>query len=263
MISSFHRSILIRELLKKIETWKLPETKERFYKGFSTNPMIPSFGIDRDDDGYFYSSDNLVAYCNLRTGYVFRIRKEWGEQDWNCYNELYQLGLSNGKFRIDVPLYRQDVAVDGSTWEYAELQSPNKEYGVNFNDDVFEWPELIDGYIPNPEITDSFREQIVTYYKEFIDQSFEIMSAAVSIAEKNNVGLPNNLVYPSTRFKDSVGYFWSDFDQSQWTHSKSLFLQHSIAMLDGSLNWAQMCGCLNVSDLNVCSTYARTKWLAI
>lgn len=263
MISSFHRSILLRELLKKIETWKLPETKERFFKGLSTNTTVPSFGIDRDDSGYFYSSDNLVAYCNLRTGQVFRMRKEWNAQDWVCYNELHQLGLSSGKFRIDVPMYRQEISVDGSIWEYAELQSPNKEYGLNFNDDVFEWPELVDGYIPNPEINDSFRGQVAVYYKEFIDQAFEITSAAVSIAGKNNVGLPSNLVYPSSRFKDSVGHFWSDFDQSEWIYDKAAFLQHSIAILEGSLGFAQMCGCLDDSRLADCSTYARTKWTTI
>lgn len=263
MISAFQRSAIIKELRKKIETWKLPETKERFYKGLSTNLAVPSFGIDQNVDGYFYSSYNLVAYCNLRTGHVFRIRRAWNVHDWTCYNELYQIGLSSGKFRIDIPLYRQEISVDGSVWEYAELQSPNKEYGFNFNDDVFEWPELIDGYIPNPGIDDSFKDQLVLYYKEFVDQAFEIMSAAVSIAEKNNVGLPSNLVHPSSRFKDSVGHFWSDFDQSEWICGKSVFSQYSIAMLEGSLGFAQMCGCLDDSRLADCSTYARTKWTTI
>jgi hypothetical protein len=263
MISSFQRSILIRELLNKVKSWNLPATQEKFYKGFYTNPLVPSFGIDQDDNGYFYYSDNLVAYCNIRTGYVFRIRKEWSEQDWNCYNELYQQGLSSGKFRIDVPLYRQEIKIDGATWEYVELLSPNKEYGLNFNDDVFQWPELTDGHIPNPTITDSFRDQVVAYYKEFIDQAFEIMSAAATIAEKNNVGLPSNLVYPSTRFKDSVGYFWSDFDQSEWLHDKLTLIDHSITMINGSLEFAQMCGCLDTDRLTECLTYARTKWTTI
>ncbi len=263
MISSFQRTIIIRELRKKIEAWKLPATKERFYNNFSTNLSVPDFGIDQDDGGYFYSSDNLVAYCNLRTGHIFRIRKVWKAADWICYNELYQLGLSSGKFRIDIPLYRQEISIDGRAWEYAELQSPNKEYGLNFNDDVFEWPELIDGYIPNPGITDSFKDQISLYYKEFIDQAVEIITAAATIAEKNNVGLPSNLVYPSSRFKDSIGHFWSDFDQSEWVHDKSSFIEHSILILEGSLGFAQMCGCLDNARLADCSTYARTKWTTI
>lgn len=263
MLTSFQRSMFVKQLRDKQAQWKLPETKEKFYKNFSTNPFIPSFGIDRDDNGYTYTSDNLVAYCNLRTGLIVRIRKEWNAKDWICYNELYQLGLSSGKFRIDVPLYKQEISVDGSSWEYAELQSPNKEYGVNFNDDVFTWPELIDGYIPNPKINDSFKDQVAVYYKEFIDQAFEIMAAAASIADKNNAGLPNNLIYPSTRFKDSVGHFWSDFDQNEWKYNKLDFAEHSVAILEGYLGFAQMCGCLDDSRLADCSTYARTKWTTI
>jgi hypothetical protein len=128
---------------------------------------------------------------------------------------------------------------------------------------VFEWPELIDGHIPNPAITDAIKDQVVAYYKDFIDQAFEIMSAAATIAEKNNTGLPGNLVYPSTRFKDSVGYFWSDFDQSQWSNDKLTLIHHSTTMLNGSLEFAQMCGCLDTGRLVECLTYARTKWPTI
>jgi len=263
MMLSFQRAIFIKELLDKLEYWMRPETKALFYKDFNTNPSMPDMGIERNADGYFYLSDELISYCNLRNGYIIRIRKHWDLLDWTCYTQLYQKGLETKKFRIDIPIYREEILINNHVWEYAELQSPGNDYGQNFNNDIFEWPELINGIEPNPEIDDTLRDSVADYYKNFIDQAFEIMSAAAVIAENNNIGLPSNLVYPSTRFKDSVGHFWSDFDQTRWGIDKSLFITHSIGMLEGSLNFVKVCGVLDDSRVNSCLTYARSKWTTI
>jgi hypothetical protein len=259
----FQRSILIGEMLKKLDYWKLPETKETYYTGLSTNSDVPKFGIERDDNGYFYLSDDLISYCNLRNGFIFRIRKYWNVTDWTCYSQLHQAGLSSNKFRMDTPLYREEISIENTTWEYAELQSPNQEYGLNFNDDVFEWPELTNGVTPNSSITDSDRNQVALYYKDFADQAAEVLSAAVQIASDNNVGLPSNLIYSSTRFKDSIGYFWSDFVQNQWVHNKDDMIDHSIIVYTSSLRFAQVCGVLDETRVNDCLTYARTRWTTI
>jgi len=258
----FQRAIFINELQDKLKYWMLPETKQSFYKGLSTNPLVPNTGIERNTDGYFYLSDDLISYCNLRTGYVIRIRKNWRLLDWHCYTQLYQKGVETGKFRIDVPLYREEITINDHVWEYAELQSP-KEYGINFNDDVFQWPELIDGYVPNPEITDSLRDQVAEYYKEFIDQTVELAKYAVEVANDNGAGMPKNLAQPYNRFKDADGYFWSDFDQDQWTYSNAEIIMYSLAVLEGSIRFAQVCGVLDEPRVNSCLTYARSKWTTI
>lgn len=260
---SFQRAIFIKELLDKLEYWMRPETKALFYKDLNTNPTIPDMGIERNADGYFYLSDELISYCNLRNGHIVRIRKRWNLLDWSCYTQLYHKGLETAKFRIDIPIHREEILIDNHVWEYAELRSPGSDYGQNFNNDIFQWPELINGITPNPNIDDTLRDSVAAYYNNFIDQAFNIMSAAASIAEKNNVGLPSNLAYSSTRFKDSTGYFWSDFDQTQWTTKKPFFVEHSIEMLEGSLNFVKVCGVLDNSRVNNCLTYARSKWITI
>lgn len=263
MMLSFQRAIFIKGLLDKLEYWMLPETKESFYKGFSTDVTIPDMGIERNDDGYFYLSDDLVSYCNLRNGYVIRIRKHWNLSDWTCYTQLYQKGLETGKFRIDVPLYREEILINDHVWEYAELQAPGNNYGENFNNDVFEWPELINGIDPNPSIDDTIRDSVAQYYKDFVDQTIEIAKYALEIANNNGTGMPENLTQPSGRFKDADGYFWSNFDQDQWIYDNDAIVRYSQTMLEGSMRFAQVCGVIDESRVDDCLTYARSKWTTI
>jgi hypothetical protein len=148
--------------------------------------------------------------------------------------------------------------------QFKSLLGNGKQFGIlDFNDDVFEWPELTNGVTPNSSITDSDRNQVALYYKDFADQAAEVLSAAVQIASDNNVGLPSNLIYSSTRFKDSIGYFWSDFDQNQWVHNKDDMIDHSIIVYTSSLRFAQVCGVLDETRVNDCLTYARTRWTTI
>lgn len=263
MLSTFQRNLIIKKLQSKYEHWKNPETKFTFYKGMPTNSQIPNFGIERDESGYFYLSDNLIAYCNLLNGYVCRIRRNWSQQDWDCYTELYQLGKQNNLFRIDIPLYKQEVFLDNYQWEYAELQSPNMDYGRNYNDDVFSWPELTNGIQVNPNITEDFKDSVAVYYKEFADQTAEILTYAIQVSKKYDTGLPGRLCRPSTRFKDSDGYFWSDFDQDSWIHEKDEVINYALIIFEGSLQFAKVCGVLDDNRIKDCMDYVRAKWTTI
>jgi hypothetical protein len=265
MLTSFQRSMFIQQLRDKHTQWQLPETKEIYFKNFKTAPQewAPSFGIERDSNGYFYLSDNLFAYCNLRNGLIVRMRKNWKETDWQCYTELYQLSKQTGEFRVDVPLYREVFNVGGSNWEYAELKSPLGDYGKNFNDDVFEWPELTNGLKPNASITDEYRQQVAQYHKDFVDQALIVLKYAVQVSEKYNVGLPINLCRPSTRYKDQNGYFWSDFDQDQWNTEKHNALEYFLNIFAGTLYFALACGVIDENKLNETLEYAREKWTTI
>jgi hypothetical protein len=263
MLSSYQRSFIIKQLRSKYSYWKNPETKFLFFKGLPTNSQIPAFAIERDNNGYFYLSDELIAYCDLRNGYVCRMRKNWRAKDWECYKELYTIGQQTGRFRIDIPKHREEFTVDGSRWEYAELQSPNNDYGQNYNDDVFQWPELIDGYYPNEGIDDNCRDSVSQYFKDLIDQTAMVLYHASLIADKHNVGLPGTLCRPSTRFKDAQGYFWSDFDQNMWVERKNEVVQYALIILQGSLQFAKACGVLDDTRIEDCTNYAREKWTTI
>jgi hypothetical protein len=263
MLTSEQRNSVMQQLQSKCEYWRNPETKFLFFKGFTTNPQIPDFAIERDDNGYFYLSDELIAYCDLRNGYICRMRKKWRAEDWECYNELYQASENTKEFRIDIPRCRAIITVGEDDWEYAELQSPNNDYGLNFNDDVFEWPELTNGVEPNKDITSSYQDQIADYHKEFVDHAYVILKHADQIAKKYGVGLPKNLGRPSTRFRDDIGYFWSDFDQDEWEVEKEKAIIHYLGIFERTLIFAKLCGVLDDTRVDDVLQYAREKWITI
>jgi hypothetical protein len=256
------REDIKRQLIEKQVWWIGSDLKTSTYNNLPTNPLMPKFNLERDQDGYFYISDALVSYCNLRTGEIFRIRKYWEEKDWLCYDQLYQKGLEVG-FRVDIPVHKETVEVLGNTWEYAEFVSPRNDYGKNYNDDVFLWPELTDGIIPNSAITDDFRNQTKSYYIEFVDQVAVIIKEAKNIAIENMCGLPLGLSYIFNRYHDDQGYFWSDLDQFTWTRTGSDVLADAMLYLKGTLVFAVVCGVITEQQGVEVENYAREQWAQI
>jgi hypothetical protein len=256
------RNETIQILREKAVWWDHTDLKNTAYNNLDINPFMPRFTTERDDNGYFYSSDTLVNYCNLRTGEIFRIRRNWADKDWSCYNQLYQRGIDVG-FRIDIPIYREIVEVNGENWEYAELRSPGNDYGQNYNDDVFQWPELTNGLIANAEIDDEFRNRVKSYYIEFVDQVGTIIKEAKNIAIENMCGLPLGLSYIFNRYRDDHGFFWSDFDQFTWTRTGSDVLADSMLYLKGTLMFGVVCGAIDEQRSVEVTNYARDLWAQI
>lgn len=263
MISSFQRNLIQVELRKRLDQWRDPSYQSQAYAGLTVNPNVTKFVTERDQDGYYYISGELIAYCNLRNGLIFRIRKNHFNKDWTCYTELAAKGTETGSFRIDTPLFSQAIETNDGTWEYAELQSPGNDYGQNFNDDVFSWPELTNGLTPNAGITEELKTQVADYFRAFVDQSFVITREAKLIAEKNGCGLPLYLCYIFNRYKDNTGYFWSDFDQYSWTNTKEVVVADALARLAEALVFGKTCGVLDDVKLGEVYQYAREKWAAI
>jgi hypothetical protein len=256
------REQIIQQLIEKEIWWLGTDLKNSNYNNLETNPYVPRFKIDRTDDGYFYTSDSLVSYCDLKTGEIFRIRRYWENKDWNCYNQLYQKGLELG-FRIDIPLYKDTVEVNGEQWEYAEFRSPGNDYGKNYNDDVFLWPELTNGVVPNSVIDQAFRETVKNYYIEFVDQVAVIIKESKNIAIDNMCGLPLGLSYIFNRYRDDQGYFWSDFDHFTWTRTGSDVLNDSMLYLKGTLTFGVVCGVITEEQGVEVTNYAREEWAQI
>lgn len=256
------RNETIQILREKAVWWANTNLRNTTYNNLDINPVMPRFNIERDNDGYFYTSDALASYCNLRTGEIFRVRRYWEEKDWLCYNQLYQRGLEVG-FRVDVPLYKELVDIFDTKWEYVELKSPANDYGKNYNDDVFTWPELTNGLTPNSSITIEFRDQTKSYYTEFVDQVAVIIKEAKNIAIENMCGLPLGLSYIFNRYHDDQGYFWSDLDHFVWTRTGSDVLADAMLYLKGTLVFAVVCGVITEQQGIEVENYARDKWAQI
>jgi len=265
MTTSYQRSIYMALLRDKQSAWIQQETQDAYFKNLLKNDsqFSPKFGIERDTNGYFYLSDNLVAYYNLRNGYVTRIKRNWTSKDWECYNSFYAASIKTKEFRVDTPLHRQIININGNDWEYIELISPNGNYGFNFNDEVFKWPELSDGSTPNNSITSNYKDEVENYFSNFVDQASIVLKHAVKISNDHNAGLPINLCRASSRYKDEIGYFWSDIEQDSWTTNKDEALQYYLFIFEGTLNFAKACGVLNLTHINNLLKHAREQWTTI
>lgn len=262
MISSFQRNLIQVELRKRLDKWLDQSFRSEAYGNLPVSPG-PGFVTERDQDGYYLISDGLIAYCNLRNGLVFRLRKNFFAKDWVCYSDLAAKGQELGTFRIDTPLYKEEIETQDGIWEYAELQSPGNNYGHNFNNDVFSWPELTNGLTPSESIDDAVRSGVVTYFKDFVDQATVITHEAKLVAEKNGTGLPLDLCYIFNRYKDDTGYFWSDFDQQVWIQPLPAVIDDALGKLETALQFASTCGVLTTEQVREVILYARDKWATI
>lgn len=260
MIPAFQRSIVQNELRNQYSNWQKPETKDSFFGKFNTSPFFEDFGIVRNSNGYFYLSDHLIVYNDLKNGNIFRIKKSTNPKSWDCYSDLYLKSQELKSFRIDQPLFKDNILVGKELWEYAELQSPGKDYGRNYNDDVFLWPELTNGLVQENAISVEYKQSVEKYFTDFVDQALVIIQEAVSIAKKHSCGLPLNLCRLSTRYKDDQGYFWSDFDQDEWNSSALEFYEWSVTAFGSTLQFANKCGVLDTTQVSSCLTYASEKW---
>jgi hypothetical protein len=253
------RTEIFQTLTQKADQWATTNPK---YNGLPTNPAIPKFSTERDEDGYFHISNDLVSYCNLRNGEIFRIRRNDSDNDWACYSQFYQKGVELG-FRIDIPLHKENIYANGTQWEYAELRSPGNEYGQNYNDDVFEWPELSDGEFQMSAIGDDQRDLVKSYYVGFIDEIRILIKEAKVIANANECGLPIGLAHIFNRYTDANGHFWSDFDHLSWNATDEAFLLDAMTTLQGTLMFSMICGVLDMSRTTEIINYASETWQLI
>jgi len=272
---AFQREVFKTELKNKLAHWKSPAGKASFYGKLPVSDVIPDFGIIRDGSGYFHLRDDLVAYYDLTNGLIIRIRKNWSAKDWNCYQALYQKSLDEKTFRVDIPLYREELLIsDGTTWEYAELRSPGSNYGTNLFNDAF--PDIETGpgvYVHdnlyennriNPVyIPDSVREDTTAYIRQHIDDTYQVAHQAALIARENNCGLPESIGNIANRYKDNQGYFWSDLDQAAWNLSKDHFMMNALTVLGLALDMLHGVSHLTAAQRDQCLAYAREKWVLI
>lgn len=260
------RDYKIADLKQKLSFWHSAEGQAKFINEVPTNEVIFSkrFGIDTVSGGYYYLSDDLVGFFDTASGTSYRIRKlRTGSDDpaWNCFNDLYQASLS-ADFNVETPIYREVLTIDGLPWDYAEIESPNSEYGRNYEYEIFDWPALTEGRYVNPTITDAQRAEHVALVKSNIDEIHKLFPHALSVAHNNGSGLPLSMANMSSIYRDSQTIFWSDLNFSDWNDmpaSSEVFVQVMNKVLAGALVFGKQCGMINDSEIEEVLTYMNSK----
>lgn len=252
----------ISDLKSKLSYWLSPTGQKELLNNVATHEdsFSRKFGIQRSSGGYYYLSDNLIGFYDLNNGNSIRIRKLInGDTDWNCFNSLYEASSKVG-FRMDEPVLRKKISINSQDWDYVELKSPNGEYGKNFEHNVFTWPPLTNGLIPNESITDNDRQKLVELYKSNIDEISKILAVAKDIAVKNNCGVPVNIFNASSIYRDTTGPFWSELDFSSWDFPVEDLNSKAKTIIALSTGIGSKCGMLLQKDVEEIVSYVNAKW---
>lgn len=258
------RDYKIADLKTRLSYWHSTEGQKKYINEVRTNENIFSkrFGIETVSGGYYYLSDNLVGFFDTNTGTLFRIRKLMnGDAAWNCFNDLYQASLT-ADFNVEKPIHREVLSIDGLDWDYAEVESPNGEYGKNYEYEIFDWPALVDGRSANPSITDAQRAEHVALVKSNIDEIHKVFPYAFKAAQDNGAGFPLSMLNMSSIYRDSKCTFWSDLNFANWNDmplQKEVFVQYLNKVISGALVFGKRCGMINDDEIGDVLAYLNSK----
>lgn len=245
-IAALRRVYMLKELEKRVLSWADPNIQKNFVV-YPNNPMLPSFGIEREQNGFFYMSDDLVYYCDITNGKIDRVKKNFNIKEYECYKELCDYAQSSGKFRIRSPIHREEVILNNVRYEYVELKTPNSEYGQSLNESFFDENKSLN------------KESI----QDYIDRLFELLESARPIAKKHKCELSGGLIEPSNLYKDSKGYFWSNIDNWPWNISESALRAFSLDQINAMLFVAHNNSVIDEQQGYDLLNYARNKWTTI
>lgn len=236
----------IQLLYSKLDYWLQPGKIDEFYANLSLNPNQPKFVAERGDTGYFYVTENMAAFYDLTSGLTVRLRKNWLPQDWDCYKRLCEKADS---FKLDQLILQRYVVYKGETWDYAELQSPGNQYGVNCVDDLYVWVEQ--GFAVDP------------YLVSFVDDCTALMKACIEVATEFMCGVPDNICDINQRFRGPEGYFWTEVDTRNWNSLGFTMKERAIVYLKGSARFAVSKGYISEDDAKQIVLYAREQWKSL
>lgn len=198
---------MLAELIKKREYWTLEKIQEFSAPLTMANNAI--FAWDWDDSGYYYVTPDYLEYNNLDTGECFSINSTIRPDEWNLYRQTFILaGNTNKNLRVELPLSREIVEVNGFKFEYIETR-----------------------FRGSRETKFSFFNQEESLYN-VADDVYNLLAVLKEIAKENNTGLPFVLLINRVR-TDNV-FTWRRI-RGNWKLTLEQTIENLLLQLDGYL----------------------------
>lgn len=224
---------MLENLLNKFQTYT-QEKCDKFHHYVTRDPIEGQTIWEIENNGYYIIRYNRCYFIsNKGTAYI--LGPTTSHSDWNTHVKLYDLVSKTNECRIDIPV---SYTVVNDKLCYKIYQRPNYEFGRDYHMDVF------DGLVDD------------NYFLEYIDN---VQSLIINMLNVSNT-LPSIGITPMKRFKDSIGYFWTDF--KRWTLPKNQFVDSAIDSINTCINYLEI---NNLGKFN--KTYlidtAKKKWTTI
>lgn len=263
----YQRSYFQTTLLAKLVYWQSSDSKSEFYP---TLDVKPAFGIQMADTGHWFLSNDYVSYNDIRNGFIVRIFKNTYKKNWQCLTDLSAFSKAGQFLRVDAPLHSENLTVaKDDVWEYAEIQSPGNEYGVNFMDLLHEdYPaEALENYFLNflskplqaKQQPIEKLDNVQDFFNAYLEQLSHLIIAFKQVQQSNGCGFPRNKTgsFLSCFYKDTAGYFWSDIDRLEWTCSEHEFYTIILDEISLVTDFMIHIGCLDEQRKNNIQNTAR------
>lgn len=194
----FHKNIPIvpwRNLipLESLSSWYLPSSNDGMffwcnfmYHGVTTEKYI----WEITEDSYLFYRSHTAYY--FKDGNVHRLSRNIKKNDWFLFNKLYEISQDRS-YRIDIPIKKENIHINGTEFLYTVIQRSNKEWGLD----------------TRHRHTLGLNDYQFLY--DYINQSTEMMNDIKYIDERYNMGgTPDIGSILSKIVTDSVGTTWID-----------------------------------------------------
>jgi hypothetical protein len=159
--------------------------------------------------GLIMSEELEISFTDTTIGHTFALSKNYTPNTWNLYQQLYVEGTRSGLFFVDAPLERSIVTINNEDWEYTRVMRPGS---ANLGKTPFNRLQTAD--------------DIKNFWNTGIDDFYNIISAAINIASKNNQpGIPAITIKHRIADEHST-YFYKNFNL--WDMNPTQIVNQSI-----------------------------------
>lgn len=174
------------------------------------NGFYQIYQLPPKDTGDEKVTQYRISYTNCVEGHTYALAQNYGPNDWMMYQEVYLEGIRTKKFRVDAPLERELVDVNGEQWEYTRVMRPGQGHGEN-------------QYNVPPE-------QVVDYFQSTVQEYYDLLSAYISVGKAHGLNkIPRLNVFHKSR--DNQGFYYTRNAQ-MWDKDIGSVVRQSLGMFE-------------------------------
>lgn len=197
----------IEKLIEKIPMCNEQSLQEWWGSSVTDSLPKPPSLVQWDDDGCFLINLHSITYCNFSIGRTQRLTKKINPSNWDLLQKLYIKGSETKLFRIDLPVKRTVIDIEGTPWEYTETVRPGRGNG----EIVFKVYETIDST------------------EQEVEGMFNIIKAAAELSPKIPL-----FKFSLLRHDDAGFYFYSDW--GDWEYDVSFVVEYNLQHIKNYLS---------------------------
>lgn len=230
-------------LVEKYHYWNSENRIERFYNNLIGYLDENAIATEPYEDGYITVSSILCQYDDLSNGYVYRLSKKFSPLNGLAYARMYELSQTLGTFRIEEPVVRKTVVVDGYEWEYTEFQAPARQNGNN----------VLSLQTQGTAVSE--------FGIEMLNIVTSALRAAKQVSQELGCGVPKSIGTMDSIYRDDAGFYISDM--YDWLTPVSIALENGAVQFETAIYVMHRLGKIDDVAKEQLITQVRQQWQTI